>query len=609
MSGIIGIINLDGSPVDRLLLGRMTDYMAFRGPDAQETWSQGPVGLGHTLLRTVDDTRADSQPLTLDGRVWIVADARVDGRIELRSKLRNHGCHDLEEATDAELILQSYLVWGEECVQHLIGDFAFAIWDEPRQRLFGARDQFGVKPFFYARVGNCLVFSNTLNCLRMHPEVSDKLNDLAIADFLLFDFNQDPATTTFADIQRVPPAHCLTWASGELRLRRYWDLPQEGPLRYARPQDYVDHFKDLLTQAVADRLRTRSVGVFMTGGLDSSSVAATAKNILQANPDPYDLRAYTGVYDHLIPDNERYFSGLVATHLAIPIHYHVEDDYEIYAKASQPETQGPEPYHYPQVASGIDLLWKVMEHSRVILTGHGGDPICIPSQSYFLGLLKRLDLGQLIREVGQCVWKYRRLPRIGFRSSLRRLFRETPSPYPPWLNQAFATRLNLPKRWAHLNQTIKVVHPVREEACRIFLDPLWAHLFEQEWDAGATGLPVEFRHPLFDTRIVSYALSLPPIPWCSDKMLLREAGRGLLPEAVRCRPKTPLATCPNRELAGQPEAKWLDRLEPVADLLAFVDCEAIAPVAGENDILKLWTNLRPRSLNYWLADQSRRKDN
>ena len=234
MSGIVGIVNLNGSPVDRLLLGRMTDCLAFRGPDAQETWSQGPVGLGHTLLRTVDDTRPDCQPLTLDGQVWIVADARVDGRGELRRKLAGHGCRDLEEATDAELILQSYLVWGEACVQHLIGDFAFAIWDEPRRRLFGARDHFGVKPFYYARVGNCLVFSNTLNCLRMHPDVSDKLNDLAIADFLLFGFNQDPATTTFADINRVPPAHCLTWQDGALQVRRYWTLPQEGPLRYPR---------------------------------------------------------------------------------------------------------------------------------------------------------------------------------------------------------------------------------------------------------------------------------------------------------------------------------------------------------------------------------------
>jgi asparagine synthase (glutamine-hydrolysing) len=603
MSGIVGIVNLDGAPVDRLLLARMTNYLAFRGPDAQETWSQGPVGLGHALLSTVDDTRPDCQPLTLDDRVWIVADARVDARDELRPKLRSHGCRDLEAATDAELILQSYLIWGEACVQHLIGDFAFAIWDEPRRRLFAARDHFGVKPFYYARVGNCLAFSNTLNCLRMYPEVSDKLNDLAIADFLLFDFNQDPATTTFADIKRLPPAHCLTLQDGALQVRRYWTLPQEGPLRYVRQQDYVDHFKELLTQAVADRLRTAHVGVFMSGGLDSTIVAATARKVLQARPDPFDLRAYTDVYDQLIPDRERYYSGLVAAHLAIPIHYHVADDYEIYARAGQPETQWPEPYHQPQVASWVDMIREVMDHTRVILTGQGGDPICLPSPAYFLGMLTNLRLGELIREVGECVFKYRRLPRVGFRSGLRRRLRINSLTYPPWLNQAFVTRLDLPQRWAQLAQPLKVRHPVREELCKELLDPFWSHMFEQHYNAGATGLPVEFRHPLFDTRVVSYALALPPIPWCADKMLLREAGRGLLPEQVRCRPKTPLASSPFREPAGEPGDEWLNKLKATDKLAAFVDGTAIPPVAGERDIGKQWTNLRPRSLSYWLANR------
>ena len=262
MSGIVGILNIDGSPVDRSLLARLTDYLAFRGPDAQETWSQGPVGLGHALLQTVDDTRPDSQPLSLDGEVVIAADARIDGRAELRQELNSHGCHDLENVPDVELILHAYLVWGDECAKHLLGDFAFAIWDGRRRQLFCARDHFGIKPFYYAQVGDSLIFSNTLNCLRLHPRVSDELNDLAIGDFLLFDCNQDQSTTTFADIRRLPPAHYLTWQPGSLRLERYWSLPLiDRPLRYSRPQDYVEHFKALLTQAVADRLRTRRVGV------------------------------------------------------------------------------------------------------------------------------------------------------------------------------------------------------------------------------------------------------------------------------------------------------------------------------------------------------------
>ena len=174
--------------------------------------------------------------------------------------------------------------------------------------------------------------------------MSDELNELAIADFLLFDCNQDQATTTFADIRRLPPAHYLTWQQGTLRLARYWSLPLiDRPLRYSRPQDYVEHFKALLTQAVADRLRTRRVGVTLSGGLDSSTVAALAKNLLGRQSAPFDLQGYTIVFDRLIPDEERYYSGLVATALNIPIHHLPADDYRLYERFEQGDFLPPQP--------------------------------------------------------------------------------------------------------------------------------------------------------------------------------------------------------------------------------------------------------------------------
>ncbi len=147
-------------------------------------------------------------------------------------------------------------------MERLSGDFAFAIWDGPQQRLFCARDQFGVVPFFYATIGKSLIFSNTLNCLRLHPEVSDRLNEGAIADFLLFSMNMDMATTTFfADIQKLPPAHTLIWSEGEVRVRRYWQLPEAVEyLRYQRPEEYVEQFRELFERSVASRLRTNSAG-------------------------------------------------------------------------------------------------------------------------------------------------------------------------------------------------------------------------------------------------------------------------------------------------------------------------------------------------------------
>jgi asparagine synthase (glutamine-hydrolysing) len=598
MSGIIGIVNLDGAPMDRLLLARLTGYLAFRGPDAQETWSQGPVALGHTLLRTVDDTRPDGQPLTLDGQVWIVADARVDGRGELRQKLRGHGCRDLKEATDAELILQSYLVWGEDCVRHLIGDFAFAIWDEPRRRLFGARDHFGVKPFFYARVGNCLVFSNTLNCLRLHPDVSDELNDLAIGDFLLFDYNQDPATTTFADINRVPPAHYLTLQDGALQVRRYWTLPQEGPLRYPRQQDYVDHFKELLTQAVADRLRTPRVGIFLSGGLDSSNVAAVARH-LRAGTN--GIRAYNSSYDWLIPDSEGHYSQVVANHLKIPISKFKEDGYQLFERRNEIEIYQPEPKHAPRVAGSIDELRKVSRDTRVILTGEGGDILLVPSQSYVHKSVRSMQWGRLAVEFGRCILLHRRLPPVGYSNLLKRLKSDIFAYYPPWLNPEFAARLNLPARYRHFRPEPLPAHPLRPEVCRGLSARILQFWFERIYDAGSTGVPVESRHPLFDVRLINYALALPPLPWCVSKIMLREAGRGLLPETILNRPKEPLSVDPDVELLKKPESKWIDDFTPAPGLERYVRRAAIPRIHEEQDEIKLLDNLRPLSLNYWLT--------
>ena len=186
-------MNLDGAPVDRILLGRMTDFMTFRGPDAQQTWVADNIGFGHTLLQTTEESEDEHQPFTLDGRVWIVADARVDAQHELMRKPQANGHENISShVTDVELILRAYQVWDEDWVEHLLGDFAFGIWDGSQQRLFCARDHMGVKPLYYAHIGSRVIFSNTLDCIREHPGVSDKLDDLAIADFLLFDLNQDP---------------------------------------------------------------------------------------------------------------------------------------------------------------------------------------------------------------------------------------------------------------------------------------------------------------------------------------------------------------------------------------------------------------------------------
>ena len=602
MSGIVGIINPDGRPIDRELLRRMTGFMAYRGPDAQEMWSEAHVGLGHAMLRTTRESSGERQPLSLDGEVWITADARIDGREDLTGKLESKVAADLASVSDTELILHAYNVWGEGCLDHLIGDFAFAIWDGRNRRLFCARDHFGVKPFYYARAGDSFVFSNTLNCVRLHTAVSDELNDAAVGDFLLFGFNQEAATTTFADIKRLPPAHYLVWSEGVARTIRYWTLPTDGHIRYKRDGEYVEHFNGLFQAAVGDRLRADKIAVSMSGGLDSTSVAATAKKISSEQSRPLDLQAFTMVYDRLIPDQERYYSGLAAEGLGIPIHYLVLDDYKLYERWDCPELRSPEPTDLHLSAFVYDYLTLTSAHSRVLLSGDGGDPVLYYSPSYFAGLMKRFRLLRIFTFMARYARTYRRFPTLGFRTMFKRwvgTYRGWESPYPLWFNRAFADHFNLQARLREIEKEPEPVHPTHPEAYNYLTPVYWPDSFERA-DPGVTTVPVEYRYPLFDLRLVSFILSIPPLPWCFQKELLRVSMKGMLPETIRLRRKTPLAGDTLAKLIRRPEAEWIDHFDPVPELARYVCKPEIPRIAQENNPGRLWLNTRPLSLNYWL---------
>src|ERR1043166_267023 len=275
MSGILGMVNLDGAPIDRELIWRCTDFLSYRGPNAQQVWIDRNVGLGHTLLRTTYESETESQPITLDGKVWLISDARIDARAELLKDLPS-SLVSKQNPNDAELILYAYEAWGEACIQHLIGDFVFAIWDSRLQRLFCARDHLGVKPFFYAVTPDRIIFSNTLNAVRFDRRVSDQLNEVAIGDYLLFGVNQDLSTTTFRDINRLPAGHTLTVSNSRVKTQCYWKPTRKSELNFRDRYSYVERFDELLANAVEDRLRTNRVAVSMSGGLDSTSIAALA---------------------------------------------------------------------------------------------------------------------------------------------------------------------------------------------------------------------------------------------------------------------------------------------------------------------------------------------
>ncbi len=147
MSGFVCILHRDGAPIERALLQSLTDFLSYRGPDARESWIDGSIGMGHALLRTTHESKSERQPASLEGRYWIVADARLDAREQLIVELHRAKRDVRANASDCELILQAYAAWGTLCIDRLTGDFSFAVWDAGHKQLFCARDHFGIKPF------------------------------------------------------------------------------------------------------------------------------------------------------------------------------------------------------------------------------------------------------------------------------------------------------------------------------------------------------------------------------------------------------------------------------------------------------------------------------
>jgi asparagine synthase (glutamine-hydrolysing) len=384
-----------------------------------------------------------------------------------------------------------------------------------------------------------------------------------------------------------------------VRLRRYWKLPTDGDVRYRCEAEYVEHFRHLLGRAVEDRLRTDWVAVYMSGGLDSSSVAAAARRLTPAG-DQLNLWAYTQVYEGLMPDEERHYAGLVARELNIPITYQPVDAFRLFEFQDDIRLHPPEPYNAPLAAPyNADQYRQTLAHARVALTGQGGDPAFLGSSVYTLELLKRGRLGRLAVDLWRSL-RRGRLPQVGFRARLRRWWGKTwVPPYPTWLNRDFETQLGLGARWQEVNAPPPREHPRRPEAYGSLTSPFWPVWFEL-WDPGVTLCPFEVRHPFFDVRLLTYALAIPAVPWCPNKELLRSALCGLVPEEVRLRPKTFLWEDPVAPRLRREDLGWIDGFDACPELDRFVDRRRIPRLAGETNAERFVLNARPYCLNYWL---------
>ncbi|HET8655590.1 MAG TPA: asparagine synthase-related protein [Longimicrobiaceae bacterium] len=544
MSGIAAAVGPIATPEDRLWVGRAARHMTFRGPDGCDAWHGERASLGHALLRTGEPAAAhgDGRPLSLDGEVWLVADVRLDGRADLLSELAAWGAGVGADAPDALLLLHAYHAWDEGCLDHLRGDFAFALWDGRRARLFCARDQLGVAPLFYARMGERLLVCNTLESLLLHAGVGDALDDAAVGDFLLIGMIAEPEATIFSSVRRLPPGHALSWEAGRLRVRRYWTRPEPSRfLYYRRPEEYVERFRELLTAAVGDRLRASRVSVPLSGGMDSTSIAAVARGLRGQGGAASGLRAYTIDLSGLMPDEEARYAAMVAESLGVPLETIDGTAYPDLDPLAPPLFPAAEPVPFGQAGLQYDLVRRMSGHGRAALSGLGGDPLLMYVPSYWLQWLARGRVGRL----GAAAWHHLRLfhrpPRLHFRASIRHARALTMEPPPPpwWLDAGFAARNGLAARNRRL-----IRNAARQIDWRSLADsPAWATLIGRS-DPGFTRHPLRFLHPFLDVRLLEFVSALPPAPWSVRKTILRMAMRDALPEAVRTRPKRLLGADP-----------------------------------------------------------------
>ena len=607
MSGIVGIAYSDCRPVSRQLLEQMALSLSFRGPDSQRIWFEGNVGLGHAAQLIDGDETRGGGPETLGDGNWISADVRLDAREELVAALRSLGKGAHLSFSDSQLLLAAYGAWGEQCLEHVFGDFAFILWDTSRKQLFCACDHFGIRQLYFVHRGPLFVCSNTLNCLRLHSEVSTRLNDIAIADFLLFGKNQNVTTTTFADIRHLPGGHFLQWSRSFMKTVEYWRPPLEGKIRYKRQSEYVEHFSELLQKAVADRTRGRKVGILLSGGLDSSSVAALCGEERDRRGS-LDLHAFTVTAQDSLDDDGQ-AAETVARNLKIPLHLTFAD--RMFAFEAWDSLDWPEPVDDPLAGGMVEQFSQVSALAPVILSGEGSDNLM--EFEPWPHLRMSWHQGHRMRAVGDIASHVAARFREpdGLRGPLRRMAcwfgagNGESNELPEWLNPEFVRQLHLKKRWQRREEHIPWnVHRWHPAAYASLFFSEWPYMFQRE-DPAFTNSAVEVRYPFLDVRIINYLLGIPAMPWFFRKFLLRETMRGRIPENVRRRAKRGATEDPLTE-ATQKIASILREKKFADEIQRYVNLEALASFTWKRVSSGCAPEgMRPWCLDFWLKQVSR----
>jgi asparagine synthase (glutamine-hydrolysing) len=560
MCGIAGIVAADTlSPDDRFRVVRMRDVLTHRGPDDAGLAEYDRALLAHRRLSIVD-LSTGHQPLgNEDDTISVVFNGEIYNHADLRRDLETRG-HSYRTKSDTETIVHAYEEWGDECVQHFRGMFAFALWDEPKRRLLLARDRVGIKPLYWSLAGGTLLFGSEIKSLLASGLIEPRANEAALPELLSTRYVSG-AETMFHGVQKLLPGNVLVFENGSVRIRQYWDIPSAGarqPSAVSGQHAVVARFRELLEESV--RLRLMSdvpLGMFLSGGIDSSAIAALMARMidrpLQTFSVAFEERAY----------NELEYSRQVARAIHAEPHEVVINDRDFFGALPRLVWHEDEPIAHPSSVPLYFVSALARRHVTVVLTGEGSDELLAGYGKYpriawnwRAGTIYERMLPRAAR-TAIADGLVAHLPgRIG-RYARRSFLATDRTPESMFLDNFAAIRLNDQKRLlagrfrdsatseqAYASSRAYFDRPNGASTLldRLLYTDMKTYLVEllMKQDQMSMAASIESRVPFLDHRLVEFASSLPDqwkLSGLKTKRILREAMRGVLPPAILNRPK------------------------------------------------------------------------
>jgi len=601
MSAIAGIFHLDGAPVERGPLERIMEFLRPQGPDGISYHVAGPAALGNALFRATNESQSEAAPCSLDGHVWITADAFLTGREELVDALRAVGREASLNRPDSELILHAYHAWGDGCLDRLLGYFAFILWDGTKQRMLAARDHFGNRALYYAHVGQRLVLCNSLDGLMQDLGVSARLSDFHVGCFLALGSTTylDQGGTSYEAVRKIRPAECLVAERDGVKLRRYWVCPAEvEPFRYRREEEVVERFRELFARAICDRLRSKRLCFTVSGGMDSTSVLAMTAHVIRQRGHGPELIALSQDHRRINHTREAELAGRLCRQYDIPQLLMNMDEVPWLTPDYSPVTL----MQYPLGKQQEEFVRRASRLAPVVMAGSSGDMLrtgylreALLGQGVFSALCGYVTAARRygIRPDTHFGVLRRRDQILGRKGHFDRHF-------PEWVPSGLAHGHNLQEAFTKNDKPrfdsdglLNRCHPEIHYWCGRKDNATVFH-------GNAADVPGEWLDPLGEKRLVDFYLSLPLLPWFAHKFLLREAMAGLLPDEIRLRPRDQVVSH-HAPFFREPGNEWIDQWRADPRLERFVRREAIPPVfGGRTPVHRGFVHLRPFLLNLWL---------